>query len=469
MQAIFREYDIRGVVGSQLPIDQVYALGQACAAFFLQKGRVRTVAVGMDGRLTSEVIKQELVRGLLDAGLNVVFVGVCPTPVLYFSQFSLPVQAGIMITASHNPSEYNGFKIVMHRESVYGTQLQEIYGLYYAGTVVQGVRGVYSTVAGNELYIQYLEGQFAHLADMSLGVVVDCANAVGSLIFPELARRLRWRNMRFLYDTLDGTFPHHEADPVVVENMQAVAQVLAQDKHVILGIGFDGDCDRMAPMTSTGYLVPGDQLLALFAQQIVRTMTDACVVVDVKASSAIIELLQSWGVLVHMSACGHSIIKQEMKKKQAVLAGELSCHFCFKDRYFGYDDGIYAACRLIELLCQSGKTLDELIRVFPRTYSSREIRLACVDEKKKEIVHAVSAQFAQRADTQAITIDGVRVLFPYGWGLLRASNTQAVLSLRFEGTSKDALQQVKRDFIQALHPFFDEQVLRRQFEYDVCD
>ncbi len=461
---IFREYDIRGKVGSELLTDQMYLLTQAIAAFFIQKNpAIKTVAVGMDGRLHSPTLKHEVVRALQDSGINVVFLGICPTPTLYFSQFAMHVDAGIMITASHNPAEYNGLKIVLNKESVWGKDLATIRQLYKQGVEhIPSRQGTYHEIDGVDQYVDYLAQAFAHLKGMTTSAVIDCANAVGGLVFPKLIKKLNWKNVHLLYPELDGTYPHHEADPVVEQNMKDVRDRLSKDGYE-LGIGLDGDCDRMAAMTTSGYLIPGDQLLAVFSKEILREHPGAAIVFDVKASQGLIDLLTQWGAQACISACGHSIIKNEMKKMNALLGGELSCHFCFKDRYFGYDDGIYAALRLFEIVHTTKKSLDELIAPFPRRHSSSEIRVASTEDQKNVVVEMVKDFFAQRQDAQLLTIDGVRVTMPYGWGLVRASNTQAVLSLRFEAESEQRLADLKNEFIVALKPFYAQEYLEHYF------
>jgi len=461
---IFREYDIRGKVGTELVIDQMYDLVRALAYFFVNKSpTVKTVAIGFDGRTHSPALRDETIRALQDSGLNVVLLGMCPTPTLYFSQFTMPVEAGIMITASHNPSEYNGIKIVLDKESVWGKDLIAIRELYKNKTTITATaRGICTEVDGVGIYVDYLVDHFAHLTNMKLSAVVDCANAVGGLVFPLLIKKLQWKNIKLLYEEVDGTYPNHEADPVIHENMQDVYTILRSSDYMV-GIGLDGDCDRMAPMTKSGYLVPGDQLLALFSQQILRDYPGAAIVFDVKASQGLIDILHLWGAQACISACGHSIIKNEMKEKRAVLGGELSCHFCFKDRYFGYDDGIYAALRLFEIMEHTQQTLDDLISIFPHAYSSPEIRMDCPEEHKDVVVNSVKNFFISRTDTSVLTIDGIRAQLPYGWGLIRASNTQSVLSFRFEAQTQDDLVRVKNEFIHAMIPFFNRDHLEKYF------
>lgn len=460
IDTIFREYDIRGKVGSDLNVDEVYALTQAIAYYFLQKNpQVRTVAVGMDGRTHSPAIKQSLCDALQASGLDVVFVGVCPSPVLYFSLFHLGVDAGIMITASHNPKEYNGFKICLGKDSVWGQEIREIRALFKQRKAVSAnMQGTYREQYMVQSYVDWLVRNFAHLMGMELSVVIDCGNGTAGTVLPALIKKMHWAKVKLLYEEVDGTYPNHEADPVVEANMLDVKEVLASTPTQV-GIGLDGDCDRMVPMTKQGYLVPGDKLLALFSKYVVQENPGAAVVFDIKSSAGLLELLENWKAQPYMAPSGHSIIKTYMKKHAALLGGELSCHFFFNDRYFGYDDGIYAMLRLLEILVANASSLQEELVLFPQKCSSPEYRLRCDEEQKTEIVQAVKQSFEQRSDVTSITIDGVRAMMPYGWGIVRASNTNPEICLRFESDSHHGLQAVKEDFLKVLQPFFSPLIL----------
>jgi phosphomannomutase len=273
---------------------------------------------------------------------------------------------------------------------------------------------------------------------------------------------LQWHNVRLLYTDVDGSYPHHEADPVKEKNMLAVKEVLATTDCVV-GFGLDGDADRMAPMTKSGYLVPGDKVLAIFAQHIIANNPGASIVMDIKSSSGLLELVERWGAHACMSPSGHAIIKDQMKQHGALLGGELSCHFFFNDRYFGYDDGIYALLRLLEILHNPGVTLDGLLEHFPKKVSSLEIHLACLDERKQGIINDVKNSFIARTDIDMITIDGVRAVTKYGWGIVRASNTQPMLSVRFESDTQQGLDHIKHDFVGVLKKHFDVTELYKQF------
>jgi phosphomannomutase/phosphoglucomutase len=460
---IFRQYDIRGKVNNEFPIESVYPIGRAIAYHFLQKNpSIKTVAIGADGRTHSPAIKEELCRALQDSGIDVVFIGTCPTPVLYFSLFTLPVQAGIMVTASHNGKEYNGLKICLGKESVWGDQIQLIkkYVHEKKATIAPKVGG-YTEHLLIPAYVDWMADQFSHLKNYQIKAVVDCGNGAAGTVLPLLVKKMCWPNVKLLYPDVDGTYPNHEADPTVEKNMLDVKKIVTQT-DTQLGIGLDGDCDRMAAMTKTGELVQGDKLLAVFSKSIATTTPGARIIFDVKCSSGLPELLTRWGAVPVMSPSGHSIIKDQMKKHNGLLAGELSCHFFFSDRYFGYDDGIYSMLRLFEIMHQSGKTLDELVTVFPKKYSTREIRLACSEDKKELIVGALKSSLSKRQDAKILTIDGIRVTFPDGWAVVRASNTQPVICLRFEGDTHDSLIKIKSDFRKLLNPFFDEQLLESE-------
>jgi len=462
---IFRQYDIRGKVGSELIIQDVYDLARAIATYLVaQKSSIKKIAVGMDGRTHSPAIEEQLRRGLLDSGLDVVFIGVCPTPVLYFAMHTQKFDAGILVTASHNPKEYNGFKICLGTESVWGESVQEIKRVFREGKFLAAAhKGTYCGQSMIEPYIAWMTNHFAHVKDMKLSAVVDCGNGAAGTVLPELVARMGWKHVTLLYPEVDGNYPNHEADPTIEKNMLDVKNILATT-DVEVGVGLDGDCDRMAAMTKAGFLVPGDQLLGLYCQKVVQDHPGAAIVFDIKSSLGLIELLDRMGAKPCMSPSGHSIIKAEMKKNNALLGGELSCHFFFHDRYFGYDDGIYAMMRLFELLVQTGKSLDELLKIFPKKISSPEYRIACPEDQKTAIVTSVKNSLMLRPDVQAITIDGVRATMPYGWGIVRVSNTQAALTIRFESDTQDGLIRVKKDFYEVLKPYFDAQWLQQQLE-----
>jgi phosphomannomutase len=460
---IFREYDIRGVVNDELSLDRVYDLACAIAAYLTEKNpAVTTVALGMDGRTHSPAIKQELCRGLVDSGLSVTFLGVCTSPALYFALHTLPVQAGIMITASHNPKQYNGLKILLGTESVSGKEIAAIKDLFKARSArAVNKKGGYQEYDIIEPYVAQLIEKLPHLQGMKLAAVIDCGNGAAGTVVPALVKRFEWKHVHLLYPEVDGTYPHHEADPTVEKNMADVKEVLTTTA-CSLGVGLDGDADRMAAMTKEGQLVVGDRLLALFAQHIAKENLGATVVFDVNASNALIQTLKKIGLRGHMSPVGFTFVKEHAKQQHAILAGELSCHFLFKDRYLGFDDGIYAMLRLFEIVTQTGKTLTELLATIPTMISTPAIRMLCKEEDKKKIVAAVGNYLAHKPGLELITIDGVRAQFPHGWGIIRASNTEPKIMVRFEADDQESMREIKQEFCQALEPFFDSAQLHAQ-------
>ena len=303
--------------------------------------------------------------------------------------------------------------------------------------------------------------KFSFLKKNQIQAVIDCGNGAAGSVLPQLVEKMEWKSIQLLYAGVDGDYPNHEADPTVEKNMQDVKKVL-QTTDAMIGIGFDGDADRMAPMTKSGQLILGDKLLAVFAKDVLQKNPNAAVVFDVKASSGLVEILESLGARPYFSPAGHAIIKETMAQHSSVLAGELSCHFFFADRYFGYDDGIYAMLRLFEILEKTKKRLSELLQIFPKKVSSVEIKLPCLEKQKQEIVEKIKKEFEQNESIDTVTIDGVRAITDYGWGIVRASNTQSVLTLRFEANSEKDLQKIKENFYKKLLPYFDEQFLKQK-------
>lgn len=504
---IFRQYDIRGKVGSELDLNQVYDLGLAIAVYFKEnKKDIKTVAIGMDGRSHSKDIKESLTKAMQDSGLDVVFVGMCPTPVLYFCMFNevggKKPEAGLMITASHNPKEYNGIKMCLGKNSIWGQQVQVIKDMFFekkrllAAEVIQGQnveqeskcekrgigfwscccscskkecslyekRGEYSEADAMTIYLNWLKKEFKHLIGCEISAVLDSGNGVGGVLVPRLVKEFGWKNVKTIFDEVDGNYPNHEADPIVEENMRFVKQIL-QESDIQVGVGFDGDCDRMGSMTKAGVLVTGDKMLSIFARPILaqEKYKGAVVVCDIKASSGLQESVEKMGGKVELAPSGVSNIKKIMQKNDSPLGGELSCHFFFADKYFGYDDAFYAMLRLFEILQNSGKTLDQLVAEFPVKISTHEIRMACPDDKKEYIVEKVKSFFSKVNDAKIVTTDGVKVIKSYGWGILRASNTQPVLSLRFESSTIEGLDKIRNDFIDVLKDDFDKDLLKREF------
>lgn len=461
---IFREYDIRGVIGKDLSVEETYELGKAVVSYICRKHpKETTLIIGHDARSHSLPIQENVIQAAREIGLNVINIGLCPTPVVYFARHQFNTQLALIITASHNPKEYNGIKIW----GVWGSQIQDIKNTYLTKDFLpqSQQQGTLKELSVIDDYVTYLANHFKHLQNLPIDAVIDCGNGAAGSVLPQLVRAMNWSNVELLYAEPDGNFPHHEADPTVPENMQDVKKILSTNPSYKVGLGLDGDCDRMNPMTKTGELVAGDKILALYAQKTLKDFPGASIVFDIKSSSSLIELLTQWGAKPCISPSGHSLIKKAMAEHQAKLAGELSCHFFFNDRYFGYDDGIYAALRLFEILEETKQPLEDLLSIVPAKVSSPEIRIKCnTDAQKVAIVDHVKGLFAARKDTELLTIDGIRASMTYGWGLLRASNTQPVICLRFESTTKEGFDLVKHDFYQALLQHFDEKSLKEYLE-----
>lgn len=461
--SIFRGYDIRGKVGTELMIDDVYDIVCAIAYYFLeQKPDIKTIAVGMDGRLHSPAIKDEVCRALVDSGLNVLFLGVCPSPALYYSLFELAVDGGLMVTASHNPKEYNGLKICLGTQFLWGLQIVDIKRLFLEKKrITPLVRGTVQEQPIVPLYVDWLVRHFPHLYDMPLSAVIDAGNGAGATVVPLLVKRFAWQSVALLCAEVDGSYPNHPADPTVEENMQDV-RLMLQETDIAFGVGLDGDADRMAVMTKNGTLLSGDYLMAVFAKPVLATHQNVSIVLDIKSSSGLIEFVENRGAHVRLSPSGHAIIKNAMRASGALLGGELSCHFFFADRYFGFDDGIYAMLRLFEIMMQTRQTIEELVADFPHRFTTKEYRIVYPEEQQQKIMDHLKAEFGTQPDISLITIDGIRATAPYGWGLVRASNTQPLLCLRFESNSTQGLERIKNDFIAALRPFFSQGVLDRE-------
>lgn len=465
---IFRTYDIRGKVGSELDVSQVRQVARALAFYYKQQdSSIQTVAVGMDGRVHSPDIKKEIVAGLQESGLDVIFVGICPSPALYFSGYWLPVQASLMITASHNPQEYNGFKISMHNKPVFGAEIIKIRSYFKEQKTITDVTpGTYSEHMIVPDYIEFLKRLFPHLVGIDVNAVFDCGNSAAAAVIPELIKQMKWKRAYQICSEVDGTKITHEADPTKSENVKDLVEEVAR-VGATLGVGFDGDADRMGAVTSEGYLVPGDRLLVLYSEFILQTLSphDVSVVYDIKCSSVVKECIEGWSGNVCVCPSGHSFIKETMQKKNAVVAGELSCHFFFHDRYFGFDDGIYASLRLIELLVKSKETLTERLKIIPQRQSSPELRIECGQTEGQTIVDKVKESFIKEKNIELTTIDGVRVDTNDGWGLIRASNTQPVICLRFESNSAEGLQRIKDRFVKILEPCFPPGFIEKQITW----
>jgi phosphomannomutase/phosphoglucomutase len=433
---IYREYDIRGVVDKDLTPEIVRRLGQGFGTHMANLGR-KNLVVGRDGRLSSPVFGESLIEGLTSTGCNIVDIGICPTPVYYFSIFHLNKDGGTMVTGSHNPPEFNGFKVSVGKSTIFGEEIQKLGRLIEKGDFVAG-KGNFSNLESIRPYQDYIKN------NIQLGkktrVVIDAGNGTAGVVAGPLLRDLGCE-VEELYCEIDGRFPNHFPDPTIPGNLKDLMDRVKKS-HAEVGIGYDGDGDRIGVVDDQGNIIWGDQLMILFAREILKHQKGATFVAEVKCSQNLFTDIEKHGGKAIMWRTGHSLIKEKMKEEKAVLGGEMSGHIFFADRYFGYDDAIYASCRLIELLSKTDRKLSQLLEDVPKTSITPEIRVDCPDEIKFKVVEKVRDEL--RKTYSIVDVDGVRVQFGDGWGLVRASNTQPALVLRFEALNEKRLQEIKK-------------------------
>ena len=449
---VFREYDIRGLHDVDLTDTFVRDLGRAVGTHLGRRG-ARRLVLGRDCRLSSPRLHDRLLEGLVETGAEVIDVGVVPTPVLYFAAFHFDAAGGTQITGSHNPPEYNGFKILREKTTIYGAEIQELRRIIEKQDYLKqpGGRVVEEDVIG--AYVHHILGTM-RMGPRRFRIVVDAGNGTGGVTSVPILSQLGF-DVRPLYCEMDGNFPHHHPDPTVEANL-ADLRAAVRDEEAEVGLAFDGDADRIGVVDSLGRIVWGDQLVILFAREILKEVPGATFVSEVKASKTLYDEITARGGRAIMWKVGHSLIKAKMKEEHAVLAGEMSGHIFFAHRYFGFDDAVYAAVRLCEILSHSKMTLAEHVDTLPKTFTTPEIRVEVSEETKFELVRRATEYF--RARHQVVDVDGVRVLFPDGWGLIRASNTQPVLVLRFEAATQERLAEIRgyiegrlREIEKAMH------------------
>lgn len=463
---IFREYDIRGIADRDLTSPVIEALGFSFASYLKLKG-ISTLTVGYDARTSSPRLCDDIVRGLVSAGMNVTIVGLCPTPVLYFSLFHLRPGAGIMITGSHNPAEFNGFKLCVGNETIYGEEIQKIRKIMEENAAEgsrlnpSGNAAKVSAAAKSGMitqrpilpeYIQYLQKLFTAHREVPLKVVLDSGNGTGGLAAPDIIRTMGCEVIELFSDP-DGRFPNHHPDPTVPKNLAALIETVKKTK-ADAGIAFDGDSDRIGVVDEQGNILWGDQLMIIFSRDILKERPGATFVSEVKCSQTMYDDIRANGGNAIMWKTGHSLIKAKMKESKAALAGEMSGHLFFADRYLGYDDAIYAACRVVEILKKlraskgAAASLSSLLKDLPKKFNTPEIRFDCPDNIKFSVVDEAKRIFVNgdglsQKPREVITVDGVRAVFDQGWGLIRASNTQPVLVMRFEANNHESLDFIK--------------------------
>jgi phosphomannomutase/phosphoglucomutase len=440
--SIFRQYDVRGIVGRDLTPEVAEAIGHGFAALLTERGVAGAVAVGRDNRPSGDALRDALVTGLTAAGRSVVDIGVVPTPLLYWTLHHEPVVAGIQITGSHNPPEYNGFKICVGTGSLHGEGLQRLHALAAAEHASSATAGSVRHVSVVERYLDDIVARIGPLA-RRLRVVYDCGNGASALVAPQLFARLGVQATG-LFTESDGTFPNHHPDPTVPANLADCIAAVRRD-GAELGIAFDGDGDRIGVVDGAGRIIWGDHLLILYARDVLaRTGTGQPIIFDVKCSQALTDAIAAAHGVPVMWKTGHSLIKEKMRETGAPLAGEMSGHMFFEEGFYGHDDALYAAARLLRILADADAPIDALLADVPPFVSTPEIRVDTEDDVKFAIVDDASAHF--RATHDVLDVDGVRVLFGDGWGLLRASNTQPVLVMRFEARSEARLAEIRSEF-----------------------
>jgi phosphomannomutase/phosphoglucomutase len=433
---IYREYDVRGLVGKDLTPETVEILGRGFGTYASRRG-VRTVTLGRDCRLSSPDFRDAMAAGLSSTGLSVIDVGICPTPLLYFSIIRFGADGGVMITGSHNPPEFNGFKMCVGPSSLYGEKIQEVRRIIEGGDFLAGKGNVEHRTVIPE-YMRYVRSILS--IPRKLKVVVDAGNGTASSVAPDLFREMGMEVIE-LFCEMDGNFPNHFPDPTVPENLRFLIRAV-RDHGADVGIGYDGDADRIGAVDEKGKVIYGDYLLVLFAREILSRKPGAAVISEVKASQNLYDDVARHGGRPIMWKAGHSLIKQKMKEEAAEIAGEMSGHIFFSDRYLGFDDAIYASARLFEILARSDRPLSAMLSDLPPVVATPEIRVDCPDDRKFRVVERVASIVRPQA-REVIDVDGVRALFDGGWGLVRASNTQPVLVLRFEGKDEETVGRIR--------------------------
>ena len=451
---IFREYDIRGIVGKDLTSESVTSIGKAIGTY-IRRGNGKNMVLGRDVRSSSVEFCNILSKSFNSTCCNVIDIGMVPTPVLYFALHHFNSDGGVMITGSHNPPEFNGFKISQGFHSLYGEKVQELKGLIEVNDFEVGT----GNTQQQPVLAEYMEKICSILEiPRKIKVVVDGGNGCFGIVGPELLKKLGQTPIE-LFSEPDGTFPNHHPDPTVSENLTDLIEKVRLE-NAELGIGFDGDADRIGVVDEKGNILWGDQLLTIFARDILSRNPGATIVGEVKCSQNLYKDIKKHGGVPVMAAAGHSLIKNKMRETGALLAGEMSGHICFADNYYGFDDAIFAACRVLQIVAQSHTTVSEMLADLPETAYTPEIRIDCPDDQKFKIVRELTEIFREKYEVT--DIDGVRINFHDGWALIRASNTQPVLVLRLEAVTKERL----KELVAVIKKQTDNYKPVIQFEYE---
>lgn len=443
----FRQYDIRGDAERDFGDDFVYALGRSLGTFYAKRGLWR-IAVGRDCRLSSPRLHRALCRGLIETGTNIVDIGIGPTPLLYFAVHDLDLDGGVQITGSHNPPSENGFKMMVGKRSLYGEDIVELRETIRRESFRQSHRGTAETRDVEPAYVEFAKGDI-ELGRRDIRFAVDAGNGAGGPLALRTMRALGLDPIPLLCE-MDGTFPVHHADPTDLATLELLTQRVLEDE-LELGFAYDGDADRVGVIDATGQVIWGDKLMIILSRALLDEHPGATIIGEVKCSQTLYDDIAAHGGRGLLWKTGHSLIKTKMKEENALLAGEMSGHLFFADRYYGFDDAIYATLRILEILSKSDLPLHEMLSDVPETFATPEIRLACDDAHKFDLVQRVVDHF--RSTHELVDIDGARIRFPGGWGLVRASNTQPVLVLRFEAVSEEALRSIRDEVESVLGRF----------------
>lgn len=445
---IFREYDIRGIAGTDITLEDAFLIGRAYGSLLVRTGNT-VVSVGRDCRESSPAMAADFIRGICSAGCDVVDIGLVPTPVLYFSIQHLSLGGGAMVTASHNPPEYNGFKLMNGPDSVHSQGLQDIREMIEKKDFLTGT-GTRTTADVLTPYTAYLLENTTIRKKIRIGI--DAGNGTGGLTALPVLKESGCE-VHDLYCDLDGSFPNHAADPTQKKNMTDLI-ALVKEKNLDLGVGYDGDADRIGVVDADGNMVYGDQLMVIYAREILSRKPGATFISEVKCSMVMYDDIRAHGGNAIMWRTGHSLIKKKMKEENAALAGEMSGHMFFADRYLGYDDALYATLRLLEIMADTGRSVSQLIADLPKTFTTPEIRVDCPDTVKFAVVEKIVERFRQKQEV--IDIDGLRAVYDDGWGLVRASNTQPALVLRFEALTEERLTAIRTEIETELEQIIKE-------------
>lgn len=441
-KVIFREYDIRGIYNAQFDKDFAYELGRTYVQYYFQKfGKCPTITVGHDARVSGLEIKTAITKGVCDSGGNVIYIGLVTSPISYFTTFEVPgVDGAIMITGSHNPPDYNGFKICVGQQTIFGEEIQKFLKIMELGKFQSG-SGKETSLDIFPKYVERYKNEFGSLSGVK--IVLDCGNGAAGCIVKKLFSSVGLEPT-ILFEEPDGQFPNHHPDPTVEKNLKDLAAQVKKE-GAIVGIGFDGDADRIGLVDHTGKMIYGDELMMLISRSILSKTKGAKIIGDVKCSDRLFTDIESNGGQAIMWKTGHSLIKEKIKIEKAPFGGEMSGHIFFADRNYGYDDALYAALRVVEILKQTGKSIPELLSGIPLAFNTPELRIDTTEEKKVAIVDMLKSSFngGPKADYTLNLIDGVRISFKNGWALARASNTQPVLVLRFESSTEAGLKEIR--------------------------